>query len=97
MYAAMYSKPKGIKSKAKLKPFRPEGFTSRILLNAKLNTRLIQQHRRESIKTSRFPHKPNYGCFEKNQNQTTVLPATTLFISLQPTKMFIAYQGFFRI
>jgi hypothetical protein len=77
MFAAMYSKPKGIKSKAKLKPFRPEGFTSSILLNAKLNTRLIQKHRRESIKTSRFPRKPNHGCLEKTPNETIVLPATT--------------------
>jgi hypothetical protein len=64
MYAAMYSKPKGIKSKEKLKPFRPEGFTSKILLNATLNTRLIQQHRRESIKTSRTTYKPNHEFLE---------------------------------
>jgi hypothetical protein len=37
--AAMYSKPVGIKSKAKLKPFLPEGFTSKILLNGTRNTK----------------------------------------------------------
>jgi len=35
----MYSKPIGIKSKAKLKPFLPEGFTSKILLNGTRNTK----------------------------------------------------------
>jgi len=35
----MYSKPVGIKSKAKLKPFLPEGFTSKILLNGTRNTK----------------------------------------------------------
>jgi hypothetical protein len=36
----MYSKPVGIKSKAKLKPFLPEGFTSKILLNGTRNTKV---------------------------------------------------------
>jgi hypothetical protein len=35
----MYSKPVGIKSKAKLKPFLPEGFTIKILLNDNRNTK----------------------------------------------------------
>jgi hypothetical protein len=40
MLAAIYSRPIGIKSKAKLKPFRPEGFTSKILLKGTEYTEL---------------------------------------------------------